>query len=363
MRWDVDLQPSASCPSGNDLSSVLNSLPPMVLFHHDSARTLSRTFSRFLALFSVVVIGTACSTTAPPGNILFEDSRGTVSLQTIADDSIQASHPAHLDPALLARVLQGIEVQDKELFGIQKIITGPSSPIPVFSDDQVQFLAPLLAEGLRRAAPDQTVEYRVQTMQTGSLLESSNTETTAGSLYAYGRQLYVTLSQYRSSTIRANQNAGRGTARPRPPDFSGLRDRTLLFTPKAAQRSDGFDPPTGAQPTDRFLAIDYELLRQASPATTTAERTVPQMDRRESPVGTGTPAASSQTRETLAEREAEIHTLKDLVNKNASEVETLRKELQSVQQQLGSQPTKPDSQKRKPLPPVGPQLPFAAPSK
>ena len=64
--------------------------------------------------------------------------------------------------------------------------TSPS--VPVFSEDQIQFLAPLLAEGLRTAAPDQRIEYRVEATRQGSRFESSTTETTAGSLYAYGRQ-------------------------------------------------------------------------------------------------------------------------------------------------------------------------------
>ena len=334
-------------PSRLSRSSVLRSLPSMALSPQHSAQTVSRTASCVLTLLCLV--GTACSTTAPTGKILFDDPRGTVSLQTVSDRSIQATHPINLDPALLVQILQGMEIQD-QAFGLQKLFTGPAASTPVFSDDQIRFLAPLLAEGLRAAAPDQSVEYRVQTTYEGSAFESSATETTAGSLYALGRQLRMTLSQYRSGPTRVNMNVGRSTARPRPPDSSGLRDRTLLFTPKAALRPDGFDPPAGAKSTDRFLAIDYELVQHASPAVATTERTTPQMERRESPTGTGASASSSQTTEALAQREAEIHTLKDLVNKNASEVETLRKELQSVQQQLGSPATRPDSPKRKPAP-------------
>ena len=312
-----------------------------------SAQRLSRAASCVLAL--LCLIGTACSATAPTGKILFDDPRGTVSLQTVSDRSIQATHPINLDPALLVQILQGMEIED-QAFGLQKLFTGLAASSPVFSEDQIRFLAPLLAEGLRKAAPDESVEYRVQRTYEGSAFESSATETTAGSLYALGRQLHITLSEYRSGPTRANQNVGRSTARPRPPDFSGLRDRILLFSPKAALRPDGFDPPAGAKPTDRFLAIDYELLQHA-----VTERTAPQMERRNSPAETtGTSASSSQTTEALAQREAEIHTLKDLVNKNASEVETLRKELQSVQQQLGSPATKPARQNPKPAPPSKP---------
>ena len=296
------------------------------------SRRLSHKPSIFLAL--LCVIGTACSTTAPTGKILFEDPRGTVSLQAMADQSIQATQPITLDPTLIAQVLKGMTVQDQER-GIQRLLAGRSSPVPVFSDDQIQFLAPLLAEGLRTAAPTERVAYRVQTTHPGSMLESSITETTAGSLYAYGRQLYVTLSQYRYAPTRANLNVNDTAYRMSRPDSSGLRDRILLFTSSAALRSNAFDPPIEKESTDRFLAIDYQLLQQV-PTAATAEQTAPQTGTSLTPgssVGAG--ASESQARSTEA---------------LSQEVEALRKELQSVQQQLGNQPTKPDNPKRKTAP-------------
>ena len=296
------------------------------------SRRLSYKPSIFLAL--LCVIGTACSTTAPTGKILFEDPRGTVSLQAMADQSIQATQPITLEPTLIAQILKGMTVQDQER-GIQRLLAGRSSPVPVFSDDQIQFLAPLLAEGLRTAAPTERVAYRVQTTHPGSMLESSITETTAGSLYAYGRQLYVILSQYRYAPTRANLNVNDTAYRMSRPDSSGLRDRILLFTSSAALRSNAFDPPTGKESTDRFLAIDYQLLQQV-PTAATAEQTAPQTGTSLTPgssVGAG--ASESQARSTEA---------------LSQEVEALRKELQSVQQQLGNQPTKPDNPKRKTAP-------------
>jgi hypothetical protein len=104
-----------------------------------------------------------------------------------------------------------------------------------------------------------------------------------------------------------------GTTGSRVPNSSGLLNPTLLFTPSDAQRSDSFDPPAKASYTDRFLAIDYQLLQQAL-AAATAEQTAPQ------PVGTSSPDAPAHSTEALAQ-----------------EVETLKKALESVQQQLGNQ--------------------------
>lgn len=302
-----------------------------------SARAQSRTPACLLVLLCVV--STACGTTPLPGNILFDDPRGTVSLQTISDRSIQANHPITLDQALVAKLLHGVMIRIQER-GVQSMVGSKPPAIPVFSEEQIEFLAPLLAEGLRKAGPDQAVAYRVYDTHQRSSMESPITETTSGSFFAYGRQLYVILSQYRYDPIYANQGA---TGQTRLTDTSGLRDHTVLFIPKEAQRSDRVDPPTGGNRTDRFLAIDYELLQHVSPAVATTEQTAPQP-------GTGASEASAQAAAALAQREVEIQRLKDIVNKNVSEVENMRKELQSVQEQLSSQPTGQDSQKRKPTP-------------
>lgn len=289
--------------------------------------------SLFLALLCFA--GAACSTTGQTVKVLHDDPRGTVSIQTMPDESIHANHPVNLESALVAQVLKGLEVQDQER-GIQSLIGRPPSPVPVFSDDEIQFLAPLLSEGLRTAAPNHQIEYRVQTTHEGSLLESSITETTAGSLYAYGRSLYITLSQFRYAPARVNLHANDGAYRMNRPDASGLQSRVLLFSPSSAQRSDAFNPLKMGKSTDRFLAVDYQLLQQAPPVATTLGQTAPQIGTspiQESPRSAGAAEAQAHTTEALAQ-----------------ELEALKKELQSVQKQLGNQPTKPDSPKKKTAP-------------
>jgi hypothetical protein len=305
---------------------MLNSFSSMAPApQHQARRQLS--YKPCFLLILLCVAGTACSTTTLTGKILFDDPRGTVSLQTMSDQSIQATHPVSLEPILLAQVLSGIEVQHQER-GIQSLITGSVAPVFVFSDDQIQFLAPLLAEGLRTAAANERVAFRVLTTHEGSGLESSWTDTTSGYLYAYGRQLCMILTLYRYSPIQRNLVKASDMAyKSRDPDSSGLQDQILLFTPRAAQRSDRVDPPAMEKTTDRFLAVDYQLLQQKPPAPVTAEQTVP--------VGTtATSGASAQSTEDLAR-----------------EVEALKKEMQSLKQQrLGNQPTSPDSPKQKTTP-------------
>ncbi|TKB65128.1 MAG: hypothetical protein E8D47_09080 [Nitrospira sp.] len=294
-----------------------------------------------LVLILLCLLSTACNTASQNAKILFEDQRGAVLLQRIPDESVQATHPLKMDPALLAQLLKGIAVQDQER-GLQKLMGGPPAPVPAFSDDEIQFLAPLLSEGLRTASPNQRVEFRSQTTHQGSMLESSSTETTTGSLYAYGRQLFVTLSQYRYSPMRANLMLGDMSYRSRPPDSSGLRNHILVFTPKAAERPDTFDPPTGGKPTDRFLVIDYQLLQQAWHNLEAKKRAAPQVEGGTASVSESLEAArAAEVRASVAEAQARAA---DAQARNtealAQEVETLKKQLESIQKQLGSQKPK-----------------------
>ena len=293
---------------------MLNLLPPMTPSAKYQAGKLS--YSRLLLLALFCLVGTACSTTPPTGKILFEDPRGSVFLQTISDPLIQASHPINLEPALLAQLLTGLEIHEGGIGPHRRVaigFAGQPSTYPLFSEDQIQLLAPLLAEGLRTATPNQSIEYRVVTTHEGSnRFQSPTTETTAGSLYAYGRELYVILSQYRYNPMRTNLDMGDITYRSQEPlDYSGLRYRTLRFTPKAALRADSPNPPTMEKYPNRFVAVDYQLLDQA------------------------TRAAKAQARSTEA---------------LAQEVETLKQELESIKKQLGSQNPGQDNPKQKAAP-------------
>lgn len=310
-----------------------------------------------LLLSALCYICTACSTAPSTAKILFEDSRGTVFLQQIPDRSFSASHPINLDPAIIARVLSGILVQERQR-ALQAIVAGPSSPTPVFSAEEIQFLAPRLVSALAAAATDQMVGFHVTSPHPGaSPLEYSTTETTAGSLYASGASLGFALSQYRDTPTRTETEH---IAHRRLPDFSVLSDRVLLFTPAQAQRSDTILRPTTGVAGDKFLGIDYRLLQQLLPTVAQPEQAAARPEGIAKPVRQGaaaTPPSSrpSNSTRTLEQHDEEIQTLKDLVIKKDLELETIRKELQSLRRQLENHTTQQDSQKRKNRPPSKPQ--------
>lgn len=329
--------------------------PPMSpLKNHWRKRELR---GRSLLLATVCLIAAACSTTPPVAKVLFEDPRGTVFLQQIPDRSFQASHPINLEPALIARLLSGVLIQERRR-ALQAILSGSPSPIPVFSAEEVQFLAPLLAKALATAAPDQVAGFLLTSPRPGaSLLEYAATETTAGSLYAHDLSLGFSLSQYRYAPTRTSTE---NIAHRRLPDSSGLSDRVLLFNPTQAQRSDSIPRPPVGMSGEQFLAIDYRILQQSSPSAATPQPIAAPPNRKTEPIRqdpSATPPSEipAHATRTLEQRDEEIHALKDLVIKKDLELETIKKELQSLRQELHDRPARQESQKPKTKPPSKPQ--------
>lgn len=81
----------------------------------------------------------------------------------------------------MARVLSGMVVKENRgVLGI--LVAGKPEAVRAFKDEDVEYLATLLVEGLIRAASDQQVGFRVVQTETPA-------KSTRGSLYAYGRSL------------------------------------------------------------------------------------------------------------------------------------------------------------------------------
>jgi hypothetical protein len=183
----------------------------------------------------LLLIATACSTGPEVDFTLYETDRGAVYLERFSDRSFQAAHPITLSADTMARILRGVAVKEnRELLG--GLILGKPEAIRAFRDEDIHFLAPLLVEGLTRAASDQKVGFRVA--QTGMPWES-----TTGSFYAYRQSLYLTIPWL----IPLSRYEGGGQA---PPP-------TILFFPESAKRPDSYDNARLAEST---LVIDYALL-------------------------------------------------------------------------------------------------------
>ena len=136
-----------------------------------------------LVFLTGVTLALSACTSGPDLDLtIHESERGAVYVERISDRSFQAAHPITLSADTMARVLRGVVVQNNGAF-FQNLIYGKSEAVRAFKDEDVEYLAPLLVEGLTRAASDQQVGFRVVQTRGGPA------ESTKGSLYAYGRSL------------------------------------------------------------------------------------------------------------------------------------------------------------------------------
>lgn len=233
-----------------------------------------------LALFLLIGITlalSACATTPDLDITIHKSERGAVYVERFPDRSFQAAHPITLSADTMARVLRGVTLKDgRGVLG--NLSSNKSETIRAFGDEDVEYLAPLLVEGLTRAASDQQVGFRIvkngaptQSQPVGTIFCLSDVrfpnvceseqvrgetsgEATGGSLYSYERSLYLTLTEYRQRAegTDANTMAHRRLFNP-----TGLANRTVHFVPESAKRPDSYRT---ARSTDTTLVIDYSLL-------------------------------------------------------------------------------------------------------
>ena len=161
----------------------------------------------------VMVCGCAlagCATGRQIDETIAKTAKGSVALERIPDLRFQAAHPITLNRGIIVRSLGGVQIIEQK-DALQSLVAGKSTAFPAFSEDDLAFLAPLIADGLAKAAPDQQVGFRVlqrgapvYSQRTGAGVGSSEPplalspeEFTSGHIFAYGRSLYLSLSEVR----------------------------------------------------------------------------------------------------------------------------------------------------------------------
>jgi len=262
----------------------------------------------FALLTAITLALSACATGSGVDLTIHESERGTVYVERIPDRSFQAAHPITLSADTMARVLRGVILEENRgLLG--KMILGKPEAARVFKDEDVQFLSPLLVEGLTRAASDQQVGFRV--VQTGVPWESAK-----GSLYAYGRSLYLTLP----SLMPLSRYGAGGPINP----------PSILFIPESAKRP---DTSRDARSTKWTLVIDYALLASLPADSVASPVQVPP----------GGPAAA--TGQTTDPAQA-TQTIQAPVQPRERELDDMKKELQDIKRRLAEQEAERNAQKQ-----------------
>jgi hypothetical protein len=121
--------------------------------------------------------------------------QGSVRLEEVADWEFEASHPSTIDLATLDGLLRGVMISDAQT-DLSNLPVDGSKPMTVFSDEDVHYLAPLLAQALSQAQPEYVVAFRL------SSSAGSGSEPTAGTLYVQNDRLYLTVTEHRGTLAK-----------------------------------------------------------------------------------------------------------------------------------------------------------------
>lgn len=318
-------------------------------------------------LLAVIVclcmLALACLASPRPEAIVHQSPAASVVLERLPERSIRATHPVSLDPVVLAAVLRGVHIQDDRT-PVQALFASEPALHPAFSEEDIQFLTPLVRQALAQATAAQQIRFRVshpartRSKRSGAGVGSSvpplaeaETETTEATLYAQDSRLHFTLTQYRHQPERPDTIHGPNR---QPPDPTGLNGREVVFIPEAARRLDGASQSTLLGPPDlTTLVIDLELLKTLSRSRLEASSPPPAQPSEALPAPTPSPNPHLNAPDASVDRPAmteEVQSLKDLVIKKDMELEVLKKEMQSLRRQLAEREAQIEGLKKKTKP-------------
>lgn len=257
-----------------------------------------------IAALTLVISGCA------GGTKLAHNAKGSVYLEEVTDWSFDASHPAVIDQLTITKIVKGLYSNDG-ISGSSGMSAGGSKPMRIFSDEDAEFLSPLLAQGLSKAKPEQLVGFRV------SSSAGSGSEPTTGSIYVQKGSIYLTI--------------GKGT---KPTGF--MPESAARTEPAPAYASGG---ALGAM----VMIIDYHALAMAPmPAAMPIAKTTPIIPiapmladaPAKAPMASDRVGQEAGAGDFMAQKLTDLRIAKEALAKKDSEITMLRKESEWMKRKL-----------------------------
>ncbi len=257
-----------------------------------------------IAALTLVISGCA------GGTKLAHNAKGSVYLEEVTDWSFEASHPAAIDQLTITKIVKGLYSNDS-MSGSSRMSAGGSKPMRIFSDEDAEFLSPLLAQGLSKAKPEQLVGFRV------SSSAGSGSEPTTGSIYVQKESIYLTI--------------GKGA-------------KPTGFMPESAARTEPAPAyAAGGALGAMVMIIDYHALAMAPmPAAMPIAKTTPITPI--APMMAASPAKAQMVSdrvgqeavegELMAQKLGDLRIAKETLAKKDSEINMLRKESAGMKREL-----------------------------
>jgi hypothetical protein len=269
--------------------------------------------------------------------------QGSVRLEEVADWEFEASHPSTIDAATLDGLLRAVVIAEARK-DMSNLPVDGSKPMTVFSDEDVRYLAPLLAQALSQAQPEYVIAFRL------SSSAGSGSEPTAGTLYVKSDRLYLTLTEHNGSLAKTEPTWFR----------SGRPARLVSINPASAGQIEQALPAViqGRQQM-KSLAIDYNQFAKkpesapmtaataapapqpvqamgARPATAVPpEQSISYRPSMQAPamekVAVNLPSAEN---ERMSDTLQELQDAKDAMARKDAKISALRRDLESMRMQL-----------------------------
>ena len=164
------------------------------------------------------------------GTKLAHNAKGSVYLEEVTDWSFEASHPAVIDQLTITKIVKGLYSNDSRS-GPSRMSAGGSKPMRIFSDEDAEFLSPLLAQGLSKAKPEQLVGFRV------SSSAGSGSEPTTGRIYVQKGSIYLTIGKGAKPTGFMPESAARTEPAPAYAAGGALDAMTMIIDYHALTRA------------------------------------------------------------------------------------------------------------------------------
>jgi hypothetical protein len=268
--------------------------------------------------------------------------QATIYFDEVADWSFEAAHPAVIEAPVIEQVLQGLYINEKS-----RAVSSAdgSKPMRAFSDEDAKYLAPLLAQALSQAQPEYVVAFRL------SSSAGSGVEPTAGTVYVLDQQVHVTLTAFRGSL-----GYGPGSEMAAMPGTPPAR--RLSFDRETMSHTHIADPTVAlGRHGLQTVAIDYRRLEKptavaaasaaaasaatampavASPAPVPARKPEPMLlaSVTDVPMPMAAEAPPASRSEPADRKEQELKEAQQAMAKKDAKIDQLRRDLESMRQQL-----------------------------
>jgi hypothetical protein len=108
------------------------------------------------------LLAIGCARLPVPVQVIHEDQHLLIRTERVASTG-DYSHPILLQADDIARILKGISVQERPTSWPLRLFGKTAEPDRLFRDDDIQSMAPYLADGLQAAKPTERVSFALYT--------------------------------------------------------------------------------------------------------------------------------------------------------------------------------------------------------